>query len=38
MIVQLKYFQNILNIVVILAPVCEFFPAICEQLPLTFKK
>ena len=36
MIIPLKYFHDNLNIVVILAPGCEFFTAKCIQFPLTF--
>ena len=38
MITQLKYFYDTRNIVVILAPGHEFFPAKCAQFPLTFTK
>ena len=31
-----KYFDNSLNIVVILGSGCEFFCAKCAQFPLTF--
>ena len=36
MIMRLKYFNNNLNIVVILAPGYEFFSAKCVHFPLTF--
>ena len=36
MIIQLKYFHDSLNIVVILAPDREFFSAKCVRFPLTF--
>ena len=36
MIIQLKYFHDSLNIVVILALGREFFSAKCVQFPLTF--
>ena len=36
MIIQLIYFYDSLNIVVILAPGREFFSAKCAQFPLTF--
>ena len=34
--IQLKYFHDSLNIVVILAPGCESFSTKCVQLPLKF--
>ena len=37
MIIQLKYFHVSLNIVVILAPDGEFFPAKYAQFPLNLK-
>ena len=33
---QLKYFHDSRNIVVIVAPGCESFSTKCVQLPLTF--
>ena len=36
MLIRLKYFHDSLNIVVILAPGCEFFSAKCVEFPLTF--
>ena len=36
MTIQLGYFHDSLNIVVILAPGQEFFSAKCVQFPLTF--
>ena len=36
MIIGLKYFHESLNIIGILAPGCEFFPAKYAQFPLTF--
>ena len=36
MILRLKYFHDSLNIVLILPPRREFFPAKCVQFPLTF--
>ena len=35
MIIRLKYFLDRLNIIVILAPCCEFFAAKCTQFHLT---
>ena len=34
--IQLKYFHDSLNIVVILAPGCEFFSTKCAHFPLIF--
>ena len=36
MIIRFKYFRDSLNIVLILAPACEFFSAKSDQFPLTF--
>ena len=36
MTIRLKYFHDSLNIVVIVAPGCEFFSVKCGQVPLTF--
>ena len=38
MIIQFKLFNDSLNIVVILAPGCEFFCAKCAQYSLTFNE
>ena len=38
MIIRLKDFHDSLNIVVILAPCCEFCSAECTRFPVTFKE
>ena len=38
MIIQLKYFHDSLNMIVILAPVREFFYVKCSQFSLAFKE
>ena len=38
MIIRLKYFYDILNVAVILAPGHEFCSAKCAQFPLTFRE
>ena len=37
MIIPSKWFHYSLNIVMVLAPRCEFFSAKCDKFPLTIK-